>query len=410
MSKFTIRPIDESEWAEYDQVLQEAFNSEGEPAFTERFRALLTLDRTLAVFDGGTMIGTTAVTPFTMTVPGGPAPVAGVTAVAVLPSHRRRGVLSSLMRRQLTDLHEAGEPLAALYATEAAIYGRFGYGRASDTLAGTIPAHRSAFRRDAPADPALRLRVARPAEARKDFERIFDTVMTGRPGHYSRTAARWDALLADDETARHGDGPLRCLLAEDDGEVRGYALFRVRNGVTDYDVPDSELRLRELHATDPAAYALLWRGVLDRDLVGRVRTWSRPVDDPIVDLLAEPRHFNAVWLDELWVRLVDVGDALVRRAYAAPVDLVLAVEDDVCPWNAGRWRLSADESGAVCETTSAPADITLPASALGAAYLGGRSLSGLTGATVVREETPGAVRRLSAAMSWEPRPWAGLVF
>lgn len=404
-----VRPITESEWPAFVAVDYEAFSSSYPPAAADRWRELAEIDRSLAAFDGDLMVGCAAALTFTMTVPGGPIPVAGVTAVGVLPSHRRRGVLSSLMTRQLHDLHEGGEAVAALYATQAGIYGRFGYGRAADALFFRIPTHGSAFVRDAPVDPALRLRVARPADSLPELRQVFESVRRSRPGVYDRSDLRWRIeVLGDEEHDRGGAGPLRCMIAEDDEGPRGYALFRVKRGATDHDVPDGEVRLIELFASDPAAYALVWRSVLDRDLCSRVHAWSRPADDPIIHLLAEPRHLNAGWLDELWVRVVDVDRAMTSRAYAAPADLVIEVEDEVCPWNAGRWRLSTAKGS--CELTGDDADLTLPVGVLGAAYLGGRPLTAFAGAGLVREHREGALRELSAAMSWDPKPWGGLVF
>ncbi|MFC7386653.1 GNAT family N-acetyltransferase [Sphaerisporangium rhizosphaerae] len=405
-----IRPIDESEWRAWLDVDEEAFSEDNSPARADAFRSLLEFDRSLGAFDGDLLAGVVAGLTFTMTVPGGPKPVCGVTAVAVLPSHRRRGVLTSLMRRQLEGLHESGEPVAALYATEAAIYQRFGYGRATDNLFLTIPA-RSPFAVHAPVDPSLRLRVVRPAaEARADLQKVFDTVLPTRPGLYARNDAKWNILMADDPDHRRGGSALRCVIAEDDAGPRGYALFRVKPGVTENDVPDGELRVVDLFGLDPAAYALLWRHVLDRDLCSRVRAPIRPVDDPIMHLLAEPRLLNAGFVDEMWVRVVDVDRALAARAYAAPVDVVLSVQDTVCPWNAGRWRLSAGAGGAVCARTTDPADVELPVSVLGAAYLGGRTLGAYQAAGVVRETRPGALRALSAAMAWDVAPWGGMIF
>ncbi|MCC5577833.1 GNAT family N-acetyltransferase [Microtetraspora sp. AC03309] len=411
-----IRPITESEWPAFATVDRESFNSPLSPEQHDRFREFLELDRSLAAFDGDLIVGATAVASLTMTVPGGPVPVAGVTAVAVLPSHRRRGILTSLMTRQLNDVHERGESVAALYASEAAIYGRFGYGRAADNLFFRIPTHRSAFVRDAPVDPSLRVRLAVPAEAaRADVERVFEAVRTTRPGLYARSDARWRLdVLGDEEFQRRGAGPLRCLIVEDDSGPRGYALFRVKGGWTDHNVPDGEVLVDDLFATDPAAYALVWRSVLDRDLCVRLHAWGRPVDDPLMHLLAEPRQLNAGWLDDLWIRLVDVGRALAGRAYAAPVDVVIEVEDRLCPWNAGRYRLVASPGPvtgkASCERTGDPADLTVPVTALGAAYLGGRPLLAVGAAGLVTEHSEGALRELSTAMSWEPRPWGSLIF
>ncbi|NBE96426.1 GNAT family N-acetyltransferase [Nonomuraea sp. KC401] len=408
---YPIRPIDESEWSAFALVLEEGFGWRPNPAQNERYKAETEFDRTLAVFDGDLIAGVTSIYSLTMTVPGGQLPVAGVTAVSVLPSHRRRGVLSSLMRRQLSDIRERGESVAALYASEASIYGRYGYGRASSSLSfrfrkpGGTP-----FVANAPSDPSLRLRVAKPADVRADLEKVFASVVARRPGRYERNARFWDGVLADEEADQGGAGPLRSVLAEDDGGVRGYALFRIKPSWDADGIPDGEVRLQELEAADPAAYALLWRSVLDRDLVSRVEAGARPVDDPLIALLADPRQARAGWTDELWVRLVEVGAALAARSYSAPVDAVIEVEDDVCPWNARRWRLTAGPAGAECAPVDDRPDVTLPVASLGSAYLGDGMLMEHLAAGLVREHSPGALRSLATAMSWSPRPWAGLTF
>ncbi|MFC4009247.1 GNAT family N-acetyltransferase [Nonomuraea purpurea] len=407
---YPIRPIVETEWPAFSRVLEEAFSWTPGPAQAERFKAETEFDRTLAVLDGDEIVGVTTVLSLTMTVPGGQLPVGGVTSVSVLPSHRRRGVLSALMRRQLSDIRERGEPVAALYASETPIYGRYGYGRAATKTSFRIDKAGSAFVGDAPADPALRLRVARPAEVRAELEKVFATVVTRRPGRYERNSVSWDAVLADEEAVQNGSGNLRSILAEDDDGVRGYALFRVRSSSDDDGLPNGELRLNELEAADPAAYALLWRAVLDRDLVSRVSVYSRPSDDPLFALIADPRHLRPSSSDELWVRLVDVERALAARAYSAPVDVVIEVEDDVCPWNAGRLRLTADLTGATVKSVEDEPDVRLPVAVLGSAYMGEGLLLESLQAGLLREHSPGAVRALATAMSWSPKPWAGLTF
>ncbi|MDX3107793.1 GNAT family N-acetyltransferase [Nonomuraea angiospora] len=407
---YPIRPIDESEWPLYFPVIEEAFGWTPHPQQRERFKAETEFDRTLAAFDGDVIAGTAAVLSFTMTVPGGRLPVAGVTSVSVLPSHRRRGILSALMRRQLADIRERGESVAALYASEAAIYGRYGYGRAAHELSFRINKAGSAFVRNAPVDPSLRIRVATPADVRADLEKVFASVAARRPGRYDRRPHTWDSVLADEEFDQRGNGPLRSLLAEDDGGVRGYALFRISGSWDANSVPDKELKLQELEATDPAAYALLWRNILDRDLVSKVEAGSRPADDPLIALIADQRQLRATWADDLWVRVVEVDKALTSRAYSAPVDVVIEVEDDVCPWNAGRWRLTADPTGAECKPVEDEPDVTLPVAALGSAYLGDGLLLESLQAGLLREHSSGSVRALATAMSWSPKPWCGLVF
>src|SRR6185503_18593563 len=87
--------------------------------------------RALAAYDGDEPVALTGAYRFDLSIPGGELPCAGVTWVGVIPTHRRRGILRDLMRRELEDVHSWGEPIAALWASEAAIYGRFGYGHAA---------------------------------------------------------------------------------------------------------------------------------------------------------------------------------------------------------------------------------------------------------------------------------------
>jgi predicted acetyltransferase len=139
---------------------------------------------------------------------------------------------------------------------------------------------------------------------------------------------------------------------------------------------------------------------------------GRPVDDPLLYQLADPRRSRPRLNDSLWVRIVDLPRALAGRSYAVPVDLVLEVRDDIATANAGRWRLrSAGEEGdAVCEPATGPADLALDITQLGAAYLGGTRIGALAEAGLVTELRPSAVRRLSAAMAWDPAPWCPVVF
>jgi predicted acetyltransferase len=344
--------------------------------------------------------------------------VAGVTAVAVLPSHRRRGILSSLMRRQLGDVRERGETVAALFASESTIYGRYGYGVASAELdftirrgEGTMPGRPAAPGPAGPADPAAapRLRSPEPRDAAAELAKVYDCVLRGRPGLPARDNRWWDYTLWDPEPRRSGSSPMRCVIAEDEAGPRGYALFSVKPEWGEHGIPGSVLRVQELMATDPAAHAAVWSDLLTRDLVAEVRARMRPADDPLLYLLADSRRARAHLLDGLWVRLVSVPGALTRRRYACAVDVVIGVADELFPENAGRWRLQAAGGSAgltaSCERTSAPVDVALPVRALGAAYLGGTRLGALAAAGLATETRPGALAALSAALSWDPAPW-----
>jgi predicted acetyltransferase len=357
----------------------------------------------------------TGVYSFRMRVPGAMAAVAGVSMVAVLPSHRRRGALTGLMRRQLSDIAERGEAVAALFASETEIYGRYGYGRASWHLFLKLGRGHGRLAAAAPADPSVRLRIAEPRSAHTEMGKVYELAMAERPGLYARTEPWWERLTHDPDSDT--DPLMRCVLAEDDSGPRGYALFtsegRWEQGTF---LPDGELDLHESIAVDPAAAAALWTDLLSRDLITTFRLHMRPVDDPLLDLLADSRLGRPQLSDGLWIRLVDVGKALAQRRYACPVDVVIEVADELCPQNQGRWRLTAATisvpSGfsGTCERTTAPADLVLPVQALGAVYMGGTPLGRLAAAGLVTEVTPGSVAALSAAMSWDPAPWCPMIF
>jgi predicted acetyltransferase len=419
---YPIRAITDEDLRALQAVHQHAFHG-GPPSdrAVARMRSRMEYDRTVAAFDGSTMVGTAGAYSFRMRVPGALVAVAGVTLVAVLPSHRRRGILSSLMRQQLDDLREQGEAVAALFAAEMGIYGRFGYGPASWQATYGLRAGEGRLAPDAPADGELRLRIAEPESARAELAKVYEAVLDERPGCFARNESWWDRAVADDPESRAGASPLRCVIAEDAASPRGYALFSGR-GRWDQEtfLPDSAIEIREAFSTDPAATAAIWGDLLSRDLTSEFRAGMRPVDDPLLHLLADPRRLRTRISDGLWVRLVDVPRALAQRRYASPVDVVIEVTDELCAWNRGRWRLTAgnapDAGGpapgiaATCERTTSPADVALPVRALGAAYLGGTRLGPMAAAGLVAELRPGTLAPLSAALSWDPAPWCPMMF
>jgi predicted acetyltransferase len=415
---YPIRPIAADEYAYFRRVHDHAFNrGPASPAFWSRALRLFEPDRSLAAFDatlpaGETLVGTTGAYSLRMTVPGAALPVAGVTAVSVLPSHRRRGVLRSLMRRQLTDLAARGEePVAVLWASETPIYARYGYGRASTNAYFRFERGDGAMAATAPADPALTLRLAEPQAATAELAKVYDTVLATQPGFFARTEDWWARVLQDDPDERHGFSPLRCLLAADGSGVRGYALYAT---VPRWDeatgLPDGSLAVREVMAADPAAGAALWHSLLTWDLVTSVTADLRSADDPVLYQLLDQRRARARVSDGVWVRIVDLPGALTRRAYSGPVDVVLEVTDELLAGNAGRWRLRAEGADVSCARTDRPADLALDVRELGAAYLGGTRLGTLAAAGLVTELRPGTVNRLSAAMTWDPAPWCPQIF
>lgn len=400
-----MRTLRQDEWDEWYDCLLRAFGGVGEPAEErELFRALTPYERSLGVWDGDACVATAGAYDFRLTVPGGASvPTAGVTMVGVSATHRRRGVLTSMMRRQLDDVREWGEPLAALTASDPAIYGRFGYATAAFALNAEIDTDRVRLSVPAGTDD-VRVRYGDPAAELDACEAVYARTVPARPGMLARRPG-WERLgLLDPESERGGASPLQCVLAERDGEVSGYARFRVRPEWTDTG-HNGQVQLQDLAAVDAPSRAALWRFLFGIDLTSSLRLRGRPVDEAWQHLVSDVRRCRLLVRDSLHVRLVDVGAALQARTYQAPVDVVLDVEDAFCPWNSGRWRLSGDAKGAVCERTSDAPDLALSVRELGAVYLGGVGLGALGEAGRVRELGRGALAEAAVGFATAAAPW-----
>ncbi|WP_240138665.1 GNAT family N-acetyltransferase [Streptomyces sp. MUM 178J] len=402
-----LRVLRPAEWDRWFGVLELAFGGvPAVPAERELWQALTEHERSLGVWEGDDCIGTAGAFSFRLSVPGGSlVPAAGVTMVSVASTHRRRGVLTSMMRRQLDDVRAWGEPLAVLTASEPAIYGRFGYGIATWQLSAEIDTDRVRLA-GAPGSGELRLRLAQPTDAavRAECEAVYAAEVAGRPGMPARRPG-WERLpFLDPPQDRDGASPLQCVLARRDGRTAGYALFRIKPS-SDAAGPDGTVVLEHLGALDPAAYAALWQFLCEIDLTSTVRVGNRPVDDAWQHLVSDIRRCQVRVRDSLHLRLVEVGAALTARTYRTPVDAVFEVADDFCPWNAGRWRLTGDAKGASCERTEDPAELSLTVRELGAAYLGGVPLTSLAAAGRVRELRKGALAEASSAFGSEVAPW-----
>jgi predicted acetyltransferase len=393
-----LRAATRGEFDDFSRAAMSAFHREYSETDRLRYERIDEPERSLAWFDEGRIVATTAAFTRTLTVPGAQVPCAGVTAVAVVPTHRRRGLLTSMMRRQLDDLRAGPEPIAALWASEGSIYGRFGYGVA--TLHARLLARRVAARLASP--PAQRdpLRAGPAGDHVEAMREIHARVVPTWPGMFDRPGPWWSDRLYDPEANRGGAQPLQAVVGDD-----GYALYAVKPGFDD-DGPAGEVRVRELVAATPEARAAMWDFLLDQDLT-RTVTWElAPASEPLWLMVTDPPSVRRSLVDALWVRLVDVERALSARTYATDPDVVLEVSDPFCAWNEGRYRLS----GARCERTDAEADLALDVSALGAAYLGGTTLRELALAGRVRELRADAVSRASAAFRGDVAPWCPEMF
>ncbi len=373
--------------------------------WAERWLRNFELGRMLAALDDGAIVGGAGAFTFRMTVPGGAAlGTAGVTVVGVLPTHRRRGILRAMMRVQLDDVHERGEPLAALWASEETIYGRYGYGLASLALELQIPRIYGDFHHEV--EPVGRVRLVEPEAAARAMPPVYDAVRRVTPGMYERSASWWNARILVDRPEHADDGgPRHLAVLEVEGDPRAYAVYRLDFAFGSLG-SETKLKTIEVMGADPAATASIWRYLLDVDWTQTVSAWLQPVDSPLFLLLARPNLSRPTISDALWVRLVDVGAALSGRSYSEDGRVVLDVRDEFCPWNAGRWRL---ESGEVSRTDE-EADLALDVADLASTYLGGFTFGALARAGRVEELQDGAIQRADAMFRSDVAPWCPEIF
>jgi predicted acetyltransferase len=402
-----LRPFTAEEWPAAFRAMSDAFGEPLSGPYQDRPHPLAELDRSLSLWDGDRIVATGGAYSLTMTVPGGGAtPCAGVTWITVAPTHRRQGVLTAMMRRQLDELHERQrEPVAALWAAEHPIYGRFGYAPASHRggFSGAVP--RLQVRPGAD-EGAGRVELVEAEEYRPHAAALHARLARSIPGTMARDDRWWDRLLRDDEDRREGRTRRMYLLhREADGEVTGYAAYRLKTTWDDTGEPQGVLHVEDVRALGTPGYAALWRFLLSLDLVRTMRWPMASSDDALRHLLVDARALHAQPVDALWVRLVDVDRALRARRYPTPIDLVLEVRDRFCPWNDGRWHLYGHPAGSFCERTDRDPDLVVDVEALAAAYLGGTSLATLQAAGRVTEVSPGAVTLASTAFGWPVAPW-----
>jgi len=371
------------------------------------WRHLLDLDRALCALDGPVIVGTAADLPFRLTIPGGEIAAAGVTLVGVLPTHRRRGILRELMRRQLRDAHERRDPVAILYASEGLIYPRFGYGVASFDGWAAIERDRAVFRD--PSEPMGQTRLVPLAHAASVLAPIYDRVRAVTTGMLSRSPDWWvHHRLRDLPQDQQGGGPKFCAVWESGGDA-AYALYRVHDKWDEF-IPANTLEVIEVIATSPLAQREIWRFVFGIDLIKTVNAGFLSLDHPLTLLLAEPRRLRFTVNDGLWLRLVDIPAALSARRYAADDAIVFEVVDTFCDWDAGRWQLESHASHGQASRTTRQPDLRLTSERLASAYLGGISFARLARAGCVDEVTPGAVARADQMFRIDHAPWCAEVF
>src|SRR5262245_27834734 len=370
----------------------------------DRFVPFIEPSRAFAAREDGAVVGGCASFPFELTVPGGVVRAAGLTLVGVLPTHRRRGILRAMMRAQLDDVHRRREPVGYLWASEDTIYGQFGYGLAS--LSGNIDVAKAHTAFAQPSASRAEFRILGESEALEPMARVYDRVRREHPGAFARSADWWRfRRLADPEYRRMGQGVLNRVVLLEGGEPRGYALYRIQQ---QFEAGSTLGQVNVIEAMGASFEATrdIWRFLLDIDWVARVKAMVLPLDHPLLMLAARPRERKFHVHDGVWVRRVDGPAALAARRLGAGDPVVIEIADAFCPWNAGRWRVTA--TGA--ERTSAEAELACDVTALGSVYLGGFSFRQLARAGRVEERRPWALARADALLPSDGAHWCPQIF
>jgi predicted acetyltransferase len=400
------RTITEGEFDAFFVALSNAFGEAlPDEEETAADRQLAELDRTFAAFDDGRIVGCAAVLSQQMVVPGGgTVPTAGVTMVGVLPTHRRRGILRELMDRMLTQAVERGEPVATLFASQAAIYGRFGYASTAGHLAFDIALDRISW---AVEPPAGRVRLVPREEALPIMQAIYDRAIRQRAGGIVQDADVFP--IAFREPAKREEKPFYAIRENAAGEPDAFAIYRNKHRWP-RGLPSVVLKVQRLVATSPDGSQAIWRFLFDVDLVSRVTAYGRPVDDPLLLQVQEPRALRPELDDGLFLRTLDLPAAWHARRYAADGTVTLAVDDPVRPESGGTFELRVEDGAATCRRIDATPDVSCTIHASGATYLGGTTWGAMAAAGLADERVPGALERLDAMFQTQLAPWPIVYF
>ena len=398
-----IRTIAQEELEAFRRCQAYAFGNEFNPEHLEVGRPLFEFDRNLAALDGGLIVGTAGVFNFQMTVPGERSiPTAGVTMVSVRPTHRRRGIITGVMRRQLEQVRERGESVAILWASESSIYGRFGYGMASQMDIVRIPRVWANLRNDLPVPPGI-VRTLSIDEARESLPAIHERLRMLVPCSIGRWDKWWDIrIFRDSPDWRDGHTSNFYVVYEEEGVAKGFVRYRRKGDFQDW-LAKGQMSVAEFYAATPEARVALWSHVFGMDLVETFSGEYGGMDAPLPFLLKDPRRISRNRIDAIWLRVVDVEKALSSRAYGAEGRLRFEVRDPFLSGAGGRFELDALPEGGVCRRSSAEPDLVVGPEELGNLYLGGGSAGALWSAGRIR----GGERAVALAdrlFGWHVKP------
>jgi predicted acetyltransferase len=398
-----IRSIADSEAEVFRDCVMTTFGGDrgDDPAGAARFRALVAPGRAWAAFDAGTVVATAGSFALTLGIPGGTLAMAGLTMVAVRPSHRRQGLLRALIRLHLEDARTRGEPISGLWASEATIYGRFGYGVAAEGDALEIDTRGLAITAGADGDGDA-CEWLDEAAARARLPAIYARAIADRPGALHRSERWWrERRFLEAPFLREGASLRRHVVVQRGGDAVGYVVYRQRGGFHG-GKPSGTTEIVELIAVDARAEASLWRFVLGTDLFPTATWANAPTDTTLPWIVSDPRRVVRRRSDTLWLRIDDVAATLAARRYPADGELRFAVGTET-------WQLVVDGGRACCAAVDAAPELRLALDALGSVVLGGVSVALLARAGTITGGAD-AVARADRLFAWPIAPWCPEVF
>jgi predicted acetyltransferase len=396
---FEIRAIEPDELDEFAASDRRAFGVAPPASKISRSWTAGELDRTRAAFENGAIVGGSRAYSFELTLPGGAiVPAAAVSWVGVQPTHRRRGVLTQMMRALHDDARERGEPAAILTASESVIYGRFGYGTATWRLGTSVERAHAQLGR--PFDDAGRVRIVTRDEAEKLLPPLYDGIRRGRAGMVSRPDYWWPEVFwgtADDEKASF------VVVHEDpNGVADGFASYEIAGSWTGGHA-DREVRIWDLQSSNDPARRALWQYLLGIDLVRGIMAWNVPVDEPLRHLLRDPRRARVDYVnDGMWLAPLDPVALLSARRYSAfDGHLVIEVLD---PDGSATYAIDGNDREASCTPTTDAPDLSMTTPVLGAMSLGGNRFTEYAAAGLIDEHRAGALALADAMFMSSPVP------
>jgi len=364
-----IRPVPPDELDRFHFLVSYAFSSDRAPEARERMRHTETMGQDYALYEDGEMVACLRLFPTRMFIHGASIPLSGVSHVACLPEHRRKGYVGRLLRHALGVMREEGQPLSSLWTPHPSLYRRYGW-----MVASAAYFYRFDPKEIAPADatPAAGSSRRISEEQWPAIAAVYSRFAAPRNGYLDRDELWWKETVFRriyDEKRRPNDV---AVWTDDGGEPCGYVVYHSERDQRPDGHDDTKLVVEELIALDGSAYKGLLRYLLSHDLAGEVVLWAR-ADEPLPLAVDEPGRIKMEHWHGFMLRLVDVEQAIAARpaAIGAPDGaFTVHLTDAAAPWNQGAWRIECSGGRLSAARAEGAAGLSTDAAAFAAMYNG----------------------------------------